>query len=261
MALAQSPSDVQRPKWQPAWPCTGKEPSFDQAFAKTAEATGGQLFLFDRSEAGRSLVLVTATTRHPETVIRAAGKLEEPYRDFRVPVDPSIDSLLVSVSLQCMQRITIYGPSSAEIQPEQLGGENHWFRAGRVAMVPKPEPGLWTIRLQGAGPFFLAVQARTSLGLRTVKFASGVPHQGQEDLLTLSLNSSGPNVRFSLVNAAGETLQPLVLQNLEGQPGIFSGSVIPGFRQFRILAEGTDDRGYAFERMDPRLMEAAPGTR
>lgn len=160
-----------------------------------------------------------------------------------------------------MQGITIYGPSTAEIQPEQLGGENHWFRAGRVAIVPKPEPGLWTIRLQGAGPFFLAVQGHARLGLHAVKFASGLPHQGQEDLLTLALNATGPNVRFSLVNAAGEILQPLVLQNSEGQPGIFSGSVIPGFRQFRVLAEGTDESGYAFQRMDPRLMEASPGVR
>lgn len=85
VVLAQSPPAAQSPKWQPAWPCTGKEPSFDPVFAKTAEATGGQLFLFDHSEAGRSLVLVTATARHPETMARSAGTLQESYRDFRVP--------------------------------------------------------------------------------------------------------------------------------------------------------------------------------
>lgn len=256
VALAQTPQADQKPRWQPGWPCTGKEPSFDPVYAKTAEATGGQLFWFDRSEAGRSLVLMTATSLHPQTVARAAGTLEELFRDFRVPVDPSIDSLLVSVSLQCMQMITISGPTSAAIQPEQLGGENHWFRAGRIAIVPKPEPGVWTIRLQGAGPFFLSVQAHTSLGLHAAKFASGHPRLGAENLLTVSLNAPTRDIRFELVDTAGGVLQPLPLQTVGGQPGTFSGNILPAFRQFRILAAGTDEHGYAFQRVDPRLMEA-----
>jgi hypothetical protein len=58
------------------------------------------------------------------------------------------------------------------------------------------------------------------------------------------------------VNAAGEVLQSLPLQALEGRPGTFSGRIVPGVRQFRILAEGTDEHGYAFQRVDPRLIEA-----
>jgi hypothetical protein len=253
-ALGQTPQSDQKPRWQPGWPCTGKEPSFDPAFGKVAEATGGQLFLFDRSEAGRSSVLAITTSRHRETVARAAGKLEESYRDLRVPVDSSIDSLLVSVSLQCMRTIAIYGPNG-EIKPEQLG-ENHWFRAGRIATVPNPEPGVWTIRMEGAGPFFLSVQAHTSLALHPAKFESDPPRLGAENLLTVSLNAPSPNVQFRLVNAAGETLQSLPLQTTEERPGIFSGRIVPGFKQFRILAEGTDERGYAFQRVDPRLLDA-----
>ena len=254
--MGQTAQTDQRPKWQPGWPCTGKEPSFDPTYAKVAEASGGQLFLFDRSEAGRSTVLITAMARHRETVARAAGKLDESYRDVRVPVDSSIDSLLVSVSLQCMQMITIFGPNGVEIKPEPLGGENHWFRAGRIVTIPNPYRGVWTIRMQGAGPFFLSVQAHASLILQGAKFESGSPRLGAENLLAVSLNAPSPDVHFRLVNAAGETLQPLPLQTAEGRPGIFSGSIVPGFRQFRILAEGTDAHGYAFQRVDPRLIEA-----
>lgn len=258
-ALAQTPGKEQAPRWQPAWPCTGKEPSFDPAYAAISEASGGQLFLFDRSEAGRALVLMTATSRHPQTVFRAAGKVDENYREFRVPVDASIDSVLFSVSLQCMQKITIFGPAGNPIEPEQRGGENHWFRAGRVAIFPKPDPGSWTIRLEGAGPFFLAVQAHTGRGLHAVTFASGLPRLGVENLLTLTLDNPGPNVRFGLIDASGDKLQPLDLRPVDGRPGAFSGNVIPGVPHFRISAEGIDESGYAFERVDARLFEAGSG--
>lgn len=257
VALAQTPQSDQKPRWQPGWPCTGKEPSFDPTYAAIAEASGGQLFLFDRSEAGSSTLLITATSRHRQTVARAAGKLDEPHQDIRVPVDSSIDSLLVSVSLQCMQMIAISDPSGVEIKPEQLGGENHWFRAGRIATVPNPAPGLWTIQLRGAGPFFLSVQAHASLILQTPKFQSMPPRLGAENQVVVSLNAPSPDVRFRLVSAAGETLQSLPLQTVAGRPGIFSGSIVPGFSQFRILAEGTDEHGYAFQRVDPRLIDAA----
>ena len=174
VALAQTSRSDQKPRSQPAWPCTGNEPSFDPAYAKAAEATGGQLFLLDRSEAGRSAELIIATSRHRETIARVAGKLDGSYRDVRVPVDSSVHSLLVSGTVQCMQTIAIYGPNN--IPPEQMGGENHWFRAGRILNVPNPEPGVWTIRLQGGSPFFLSMQADTSL----VRARLGL-HRGSHD--------------------------------------------------------------------------------
>lgn len=115
-ALAQAPQG-QKPRLQPGWPCTGKEPSFDPAYARVAEASGGQIFLFDRSEAGRSMTIYKYTSKHPATITRVAGKLEGQHEDIRVPVDSTIDSLLVSVTLQCMQTIVIYDPAGAEIKP------------------------------------------------------------------------------------------------------------------------------------------------
>lgn len=165
-----------------------------------------------------------------------------------------IDSLLVSVTLQCMQTITIYGPTSVEIKPEELGGENNWFHAGRIATIPKPEPGVWTVRLQGAGPYFVIVHAHSSFGLHEVQFSPRPPKLGADHTLNVTLNAPTADVRFRLVNAAGETVQPIVLNEIAA--GRYSGSVIPASKEFRVLAEGTDERGYAFQRVHPPLIEA-----
>jgi hypothetical protein len=256
-ALAQGPQG-QKPKLQLGWPCTGKEPSFDPAYARVAEASGGQIFLFDRSEAGRSMTIYKYASKHPATIARVAGKLEGQHEDIRVPVDSTIDSLLISVTLQCMQTIVIYGPGGAEIKSGELGGEDNWFRAGRIAAIPNPAPGIWMVRLQGAGPFFMSVQAHTSFGLHAADFTPGPPKLGAEQTLTVVLNAPGSGTRFRLVSARGETLQPLALNPVQDQSNRFSGSVVPAFREFRILAEGTDERGFAFQRVDPRLIEAKP---
>ena len=126
-------ADDQRPRYLPGWPCTGKERSFDPVYAHTAEATGGQLFLFDKSEVSGFSKFAIGDMKHKQTVVRAAGKLDS-YTDIRIPVDQSIASLFVTVTLQCMQTVLIYDPMSVGVHPDEMGGEDNWFRAGRIAI-------------------------------------------------------------------------------------------------------------------------------
>lgn len=243
VALILAQQADQKPHWQPGWPCTGKEPSFDPVYLRTAEATGGQLFLFDRSEAGRSLVLMTADLKHKVTVARAVGTLEKQYEDIRIPVDSSIESLLIAATLQCMTRITIYDPAVNEVKPEN----DHYFRAGRVAIIPDPKPGVWTVRMEGAAHYSLSVQARTRFTL-DADFAAD--H-------TVSLTTSAPAPRFKLIDAAAHASQSLALT--EDRPGHFAGLVTSGFPQFRIAIEGSDEQGYSYQRVFPNLIDSTPG--
>lgn len=66
---------------QPGWPCVPGR-AVDPAYVHLAESTGGQVFLFDRSEAGRSMVLMRETRKHEELVLRASGTMPAGYRDF-----------------------------------------------------------------------------------------------------------------------------------------------------------------------------------
>ena len=232
----------QKPNWHPSWPCSGKERAFDPVYLQRAEATGGQLFLFDRSEVAQSLVLITADGKHPHTAARAVGTLEQPYLDLRVPIDASVDSLLITATLQCMKAITIYDPASTVFKPQ----DDHYFRAGRIAIIPNPRPGVWTIRFEGAAHYSLAAQVHSKIGLDV---NLNPDH-------TASVASNGPNPRFKLIDAAAANSQSIALN--EDRPGQFTGTVISGFRQFRLAVEGVDDQGYAYQRVCPRLIDWKP---
>jgi len=107
----------QQPRYQPGWPCTGKERAFDPAYSKIAEATGGHLFLLDKSEVAGTSVLAIGGMQHKDTIVRASGKLES-YADIRIPVDAGVESLFVVASLQCMQTILLYDPQRTGVNGE-----------------------------------------------------------------------------------------------------------------------------------------------
>ena len=243
------------PSYQPNWPCTGQERAFDPAYLRTAEASGGQIFLFDRSEMGGFSALARNDTAHGATLARSVGTLAN-YLEVRVAVDPSVESLYIAASLQCTQRIAIYDPQNAEARPELAGGEDHLYRAGRISVIPRPAPGVWTVRLLGKGAYSLAVQGRTPFTLGGVSFAGAGPRAGIEQQVNVYVNAPTPSLRFRLVNQAGQDPQPIMFEPSPAGSGRYAARVTPGAQPFRLLVEGTDEEGNVFfQRMDPRLFE------
>jgi len=255
----------------PGWPCAGAR-SVDPTYVKLAENTGGEVFLFDRSEAARSLVLMQEGMKHKETVFRASGTLARGYRDFQFPVDTTIESLLFSISLQCAQSVVIYRPSGAELDATAPGVDDNRYHAGRIVAMSRPEPGVWQVRIVGSGLFFAVVEAKSDLSLHSVQFVQlgGRPgHEGYFPMTTpvrlnlpqmLSASVSGSGVtRFRMIDSGGATLQSLALAADEnGDKEEFQGPVIPSQKDFRIVVDGRDSRGYPYQRIFPRLFHAEP---
>src|SRR6476469_6512661 len=104
----------QVPASRPGWPCVAGR-AIDPTYVRTAEATGGQVFLFDRSEAGRSMILMQYSGKHEDTIFRSTGTLSTGSREFTFPVDSTIESLMVTVTLQCLQSITVLRPTNTEV--------------------------------------------------------------------------------------------------------------------------------------------------
>ena len=233
----------QQPKYQPGWPCTGKERAFDPVYSKIAEATGGHLFLLDKSEVAGTAALAIGDMRHKETIVRQSGKLES-YVDIPVPVDAGVDSLFIVASLQCMQTILLYDPQRSSVMGE--ADADHWFRAGRIATIAKPVAGEWLLRLAGTGAYSVAVQAHATQGLHSVDV--------QDKMLSLRVSPEIASPQFRLIGPLGEALQTLSLEPDADSPGRFQGTFEPSAKQFRVLVEN----GAGFQRVGPRLFEAKP---
>jgi hypothetical protein len=252
--LAQSRVDEQRPPHLPGWPCTGKERAFDPSYLRVAEATGGQLLLLDRSETEAWTVLALTGAKHNATIIRGAGRMES-SRDVEFPVDSAIESLFLTVSIQCMQTVLIYDPQGVGVRPELLraegngdAGEDHWYRSARLARIPKPAAGMWRVRMAGTGAYSFAIAAQTGAGVHVLKLdKSG---QGVAAVVSRELAAAAP-ARFQLLSAAGEAAQAVELEL--GTNGQYQGDFRPGIRQFRLMAEGVDGAGYRWWRTDGRL--------
>ena len=269
-ALAAQP---QPQHTQPGWPCVPGR-AVDPTYVELAERTGGQLFLFDRSEAGRSLVLMRETGKHEEVVFRATGTLPAGSREFQFPIDTTVESLLFAISLQCVQAVSIYRPSGAELRSSEPGVEDNVYRAGRIVIQSRPETGVWRVRLAGAGIFSAVVQARSSIALDAAEFVElgGRPgHEGYfplkmparlnvPQLLSVRLKAPPGAAVFYMVNAAGETLQQLDLRSESdsGDDREFVGSVTPAHATFRVIVEGRDASGFWYQRLYPHLFELKP---
>ena len=245
----------------------------DPAYVRMAERTGGQVFLFDRSEAGRSLVLMRETRKHEDVVFRAMGTLPAGYRDFQFPVDTTVESLLLAVSLQCLQSIQIYRPSGAELRASDAGVDDNQYHSGRILTFSRPEPGTWRIQIAGAGLFFTVVRAKSEITLDSAQFVEvgGRPgHEGYFPVTTpLRLNAAQKlSVRISgaiftvlrLVDSAGATLQRIERDpaSLEAGDQETPLTVTPSQPDFRVVVEGRDASGFPFQRVWPRLFQAGP---
>jgi hypothetical protein len=236
---------------------------------RTAEATGGQVFLFDRSEAGRSMVLMQYTDKHDDTIFRSTGTLSTGSREFTFPVDSTVESLLVTVTLQCLQSITVLRPTNTEVHAGEPDVNDNRFRSGQVLILTRPQAGAWRVRIAGIGLFFVVAQAKSSISLDNVEFVElggrpahegmfpvkGPVHQGEQRTLSVDLKAPPGETRFRLINSAGETLEPLEMHAGEGGEGTFEGKLTLKHPAFRMAAEGHDAAGYPYQRVLPRLIQ------
>lgn len=217
------------------------------------------------------MVLVGVAGKHEDTLFRATGTLSTGLREFTFPVDSTVESLMVSVTLQCLQSITAYRPSSTEVHSGEPGADDNRFRSGRILILAHPDAGMWRIKIAGAGMFFVVAQAKSSISLDNVEFVEpggrpgheglfpvkGPLHLGEKRMLSVRMRAPRGEATFRQVNSAGETLEALDLKlsDQSSEDRAFLGTLTLKHSAFRLAVEGRDEAGYPYQRVLPRLIQ------
>jgi hypothetical protein len=258
----------QQPHTRPGWPCVGRP---DASIVQVSEGSGGQVFLLDPSEVASSATLLLARDGHDETLRRVVGDLEPGVRTIDVEVDTSVERVLFSVSLQCLQEIEIIRPSGAPLAAADPGVTWTAFQAGRQVGVAAPEAGLWQVRLAGKGLLFLVVQARASLALdqvQLVRLASGPGHEGffpdeaplvagTSRFMEITLSRDILEASFEMRSSRDEHLGslPSVRQASSDDDQVYLSEFrVPGV-PFRVVVTGRDRAGKIVKRTQSALLQ------
>ena len=248
----------QTSKSRSGWPCGAR---LDASYFQVAEGTGGQLLLLAPEEIGDSATLLTAAGSHRQTIFRMAGSLTHGIHELQVPIDPSVESVMFSISVQCLQVAQVLRPSGLPPSGDNVTDLAN-FRAVRMVVVARPEPGIWTIRVSGSGVSGVTVQGRSAIGISQVRFtpagsatSSAIPKVGVENVVRLQVGGKVTELKASLVSGEFRRIADLPLE-----PGETDGSYVarftPGVQGFRVLIAGKDADGVPFQRLHAPLMTA-----
>jgi hypothetical protein len=240
----------QSPRRAAGWPCGAR---LDPTYFQGAEATGGKVFMIAPDELGDPDAALTASIGHPHTIFRFAGAMNPGVHEFRVPVDPSVESVVFFMSVQCLQTADVARPSGAPL----AGGDGvtlSSFRALRAAIVKRPEAGVWTLRVAGSGMASVMVEARSDVGIEDVQFATAgstaftrFAAAGVENSVRITFSGRATQVTASLVDGEFRRIAPLPL-TIDAS-GSYVSRFAPGEQGFRVLIEGKDADGVPFQRV------------
>ena len=256
MAVLPGAAQDQQPGSRPGWPCNGRP---DPSYFRIAEGSGGQFFLFHPSEVADSGALMAAAMSHGATVLRAGGQLATGLHEFPVPVD-RVDSLLFSLSVQCLQVAEIVRPSGAVLQAADPRVEYHQYEAGRIVTVLQPDPGEWRVRISGTRLFLVTVQAKAKLSIEAPRFVPEGPLQaGLARVLRFSARTDAQDVHGRLVTQGFQDIAAIPLRIVRDETGEdFVGDLVLPARPFRLVVTGRDVDGLPFQRVHAPLFDPAP---
>ena len=232
------------------WPCTGR---LDPSYFRVAEGSGGHLLLLAPDEIADSASLLLAFTSHPQTLFRLAGSVTPGLHDFQVPIDRSVESVVFSVSVQCLDAAYVLDPSGALASGDRVAYRST-FRAERMVIVRQPQAGIWTVRVAGSGMAGVTVQATSPLGIAGVDFSAAgnttfrpLPTFGVENTVRMRIGRIA-QTRASQVSGLDEPLGSLPLSPGETE-GTYLSRFLPAAGGFRVMVVGRDEEGFAVQRM------------
>lgn len=254
LAPSSAPRQDQVSSIRVDWPCGER---LDATYFATAEATGGHVMLTPPEELPKAGAPLAALADHRQTLFRRLGSLNAGTHEFRLPIDSSVESVVFSMSVQCLQNADVLSPSGVRWQGNDVS--DFKSRAWRVVIVKRPDPGVWIIRVAGNGLVGVTVQGRSALEIAQVEFGAvdsttlaHSPRLGVDNIVRIAMNGVTTPVEASLVDATFRKIAPLPL-TAGPMEGTYLSRFTPGAAPFRVLVEGKDANGASFQRLHAPL--------
>ncbi|MGZ4814600.1 MAG: hypothetical protein ACXVZV_04290 [Terriglobales bacterium] len=243
----------------------------DPTYIRTAEATGGIPFFFQRTEVAQATRYMIANTgSNHVTVLWAKGVLQGSSRDFVVPVDSTLTSVIFALSTDNREaKLEVFDPSDSEV----AGGpkvESTEFTCGRYMIVKSPAPGSYRVHLSGSGHYWLSVGGQSDIFLHAVEFVERGGRPGHEGMFAIHgqpiidkpatlqaiVAGAAKGVSFDLMTPEGQPLRSVSLKSIhtDHDDQEFAGSIAVPAEPFRVVASGTDQSGHPFQRVHEALV-------
>ncbi len=251
---------------RPGWPCVGRP---DPSMVAVSEASGGQIFLLDPSELGAAAAMLTARDGLDEVLRRVVGQVEPGMHTVEAHVDASVDRVLFSASLQCLQAIEIVRPSGVPVAASDPDVTWQAFDAGRQVGVRDPAPGPWTVRLAGKGLLAVVVHARAGVALERVQLVRADGRAGHEGLvrddapliagtrrlIEVRLSPGLVDPEFEMRTSGDGPLGPVWPERdaRQDETATYRGEFTVPDQSFRVMVTGRDAAGSLVQRVQAGL--------
>lgn len=241
----------------------------DPVYQDLATATGGQALAINPSEVGSTEAMglfMSGSYTHDSDVLVASDKVAGLPKSFRFPVDSTVQSLYVSVSGDV--ETTLQRPDESVVYRGEPGVEAAKLRQAALFTIAAPQPGPWTVTIQGSGGFSLSVKAKSDLRLDSFEFVElrgrpghegyfpvgGFPLAGVEIHARAQLNGPFATAAFELRDVRNRPIERLALEAEPSNHEEFFGSLNPPKTPFRVYVAGTDAAGHQFQRLQGQMI-------
>jgi hypothetical protein len=244
---------------------TGSCSPIDQAYVRGAEETGGQLFFINQFEVDKIFNLIEPQlSGNLETILATKGQLSGGIRAFDVPVDSTIQRLVVTVSTNPANPMGLRRPNGNLVSPSDPDARITDLSSGRLITIEAPAAGVWRVELSGSGDFSVVAGGVSPIEFRRFDFVEpnadvihggyfpipGQPLAGANSIGEATILGPFATASFKLVDENGNTIQAINLaRNFpDAARDHFLGGFVPPSTPFRVVANGTDSNGLQYQR-------------
>lgn len=238
----------------------------DHSYIRVAEDTGGIPFFFQRSEVSKAMKFTAANFgENRVTLLWATGSLQSAVREFLVPVDSTLDQVVFTLSVDNhLTTMDVFRPLGVPITSADTRTDTTELNCGRFIVLKNPLPGLYRLRVNGSGTFWIEATGKSGVFLHSVRFVEPGGRPGHEGLFPISgqpvlgkpavleAHVSGPikTAAFALVSNTDEQIKPLQMHTVHAgtdEREFVTNLELP-ISPFRIIVSGTDLNGYSYQR-------------